>query len=117
VRRGELGGDDEVALVLALGIVDDNHHLPVPDVLDGLLDGGERRDGGAHGSLAARSRSTTFARTSTSRLTSSPGSRPPSVVTESGAAPRPRYDVECETALPCLHNGEAHAGNGDGVTH
>ena len=80
IRRGELRCDDEIALVLALGVVDDDHHLPVPDVLDGLLDRRERRDGGAHGSLAATSRSTTFASTSTSRLTSSPGSSRPSVV-------------------------------------
>ena len=83
VRRRELGGDDEIALVLALGIVDDDDHLPVPDVLDGLLDRRERCDGGAHDSLADRRRSTTFPSTSASRLTSSPGSSRPRVVTAS----------------------------------
>ena len=73
---GELRGDDEVALVLAVGIVDDDDHPAGADVLDRLLD---RRE------LAHRvvSRSTYFARTSTSRLTGSPGSREPSVVASS----------------------------------
>ena len=83
LRRRELRRADEIALVLALGIVDDDHHLPVPDVLDGLLDRRERGDGRAHDSLAATSRSTTFPSTSASRLTSSPGSSRPRVVTAS----------------------------------
>ena len=36
--RRELGGDDEVALVLAVGIVDDDDHPAGADVLDRLLD-------------------------------------------------------------------------------
>ena len=83
VRGPELRGDDDVPLVLALGIVDDDDHLPVPDVLDRLLDPRERCDGRAHGSLAANRRSTTLPSTSASRLTWSPGSRLPSVVTAS----------------------------------
>ena len=42
LRRGELRGDGEVALVLPVGRVDDHHELPLADVLDRLLDGGER---------------------------------------------------------------------------
>src|SRR4029077_11697260 len=83
IRRGELRRDDEIALVLALGIVDDADHLPVADVLDRRLDRRERGDGGAHDSLAATRRSTTFPSTLASRLSSSPGSRRPSVVTAS----------------------------------
>ena len=45
--RRELGGDDEVALVLAVGVVDDDDELAVADVLDRLLDRGERRRGSA----------------------------------------------------------------------
>ncbi len=41
--RGELGGDREVALVLAVLVVADDDHPPGADVLDRLLDGGERR--------------------------------------------------------------------------
>src|SRR5205085_7609076 len=83
IRRGELRGADEVALVLALGIVDDDDHLPVPDVLDCLLDRRERGDGRAHDGLPATRRSTTLPSTSASRLTSSPGWRRPRVVTAS----------------------------------
>ncbi len=43
---GELGRHGEVAFVLAVGRVDDNDHLPVPDVIESLLDGGEGRPGG-----------------------------------------------------------------------
>ncbi len=73
--RRELGGDDEVALVLAIGIVDDDDHPAGADVLDRFLDRREL----AH----VRSRSTYFASTSTSRLTESPGSSEPSVVASS----------------------------------
>src|SRR4029079_2492442 len=83
LRRREPGRADQIALVLALGIIDDDDHLPVADVLDGLLDRGERRDGRAHGSLPATRRSTTLPSTSASRLTSSAGSSRPRVVTAS----------------------------------
>ena len=88
--RRELGGDREVALVLAVGRVDDHHELALADVLDRLLDRRERRGtlGRAHCADrtprgSRRSRSTYFARTSTSRLTSPPGSSAPSVVASS----------------------------------
>jgi hypothetical protein len=42
LRGRELGGDDEVALVLAVRIVDDDHELAVANVLDRVLD---RREG------------------------------------------------------------------------
>jgi hypothetical protein len=42
LRRGELRGDRQVALVLAVGGVDHHHELPLADVLDRLLD---RREG------------------------------------------------------------------------
>src|SRR5581483_10231895 len=71
----EFRRDDEIALVLAVRVVDDDDHPAGADVLDRLLDRREL----AH----VRSFSTYFASTSTSRLTSSPGSREPSVVTSS----------------------------------
>ena len=40
--RGELGGDDEVALVLAVLVVDDHHDLALRHGGDGVGDGGER---------------------------------------------------------------------------
>src|SRR5581483_6787565 len=95
---GELGGDHEVALVLAVRIVDDDDEAAVADVLERLLDRGERGglpDGGHRSSLTARltnpayprarasSRSTYFASTSTSRFTSSPGASAPRVVAAS----------------------------------
>ena len=69
---------DEVALVLAIGVVDDDHDLAARDSGDGVLDRRER-----HGqfSLVASSRSTYFASTSTSRLTGWPTSRNPRLVT------------------------------------
>ena len=36
-----IGGDREVALVLAVGRVDDHHHPPGPDLRDRLFDGRE----------------------------------------------------------------------------
>src|SRR5262249_7484266 len=103
--RRELGGDHEVAFVLTVRVVDDDDEPAGADVLDGLLDGGERRrhchahrlaqyrlaagsrgpgpgPGGGPG-YRATSRSTYFASTSVSRLTSAPGSRLPRVVTAS----------------------------------
>ena len=41
--RRELGGDRQVALVLAVGRVDDDDELALADVLDRLLDRRERR--------------------------------------------------------------------------
>src|SRR5207244_6323966 len=73
----ELGGHDEVALVLAVGVVDDDHDLTFANGGDGVLDPGERH---AQSSLASR-RSAYLASRSTSRLTWSPGRRRPRVVT------------------------------------
>src|SRR5690606_34723154 len=73
-----LGGEDQVAFVLAVGVVDDDDHLPPPDGLGELFDGGEF----AH-RPAPSMRSTYLAITSTSMLTRSPGFRAPSVVTAS----------------------------------
>ena len=39
--RGQLGGDDEVAFVLPVLVVDQDEHAAVARVLDQLLDGGE----------------------------------------------------------------------------
>ena len=39
--RGVLGRHDEVALVLAIGVVDHDHHLALADGGDGVLDVGE----------------------------------------------------------------------------
>src|SRR2546430_10793413 len=44
LRRRELGRDDEVALVLAVGSVDDDDEASLPDVLDRVLDGRKRGD-------------------------------------------------------------------------
>ena len=77
VGRRELGRDRQVALVLAVLVVADDHHPARADVLDRLLDRGERR---AH---RATSFSTYLATTSTSRLTGAPGAAAPSVVRSS----------------------------------
>src|SRR5690606_10935892 len=70
------GGEDQVAFVLPVGIVDDDDHLAPPDGVGQLLDGGEF----GH-RVAPSMRSTYLAITSTSMLTRSPGWRVPSVVT------------------------------------
>src|SRR5206468_8256630 len=88
--RRELGGDRQVALVLAVGRVDHDHELSLPNVLDRVLDRGEQRrllvcGLGHQPEIVSRSISfsTYLASTSTSRLTSAPGSSAPSVVTSS----------------------------------
>ena len=55
--RRELGRDRQVALVLAVGRVDDDDELALADVLDRLFDRGERSRGLGHrlGHLAAKS--------------------------------------------------------------
>ena len=40
--RDLLGGDDQVALVLAVLVIDQDDHAPVAQLLEGLLDGAER---------------------------------------------------------------------------
>ena len=42
VRRGELGGDDQVALVLPVLVIDQDEHAAVARVLNDLLDAGEK---------------------------------------------------------------------------
>src|SRR5207247_686761 len=91
--RDILGSHDEVAFVLSIRVVDDDHHPAGPDVQQGLLDGREhgmvhrRLRCSAHvrapSAVEVRSRSTYFARTSTSRFTDSPTRAVPSVVTAS----------------------------------
>ena len=66
--RRELGGDREVALVLAVLVVADDDHPPGADVLDRLLDRARTA-----ALIGRTSFSTYFATTSTSRLTGAPG--------------------------------------------
>src|SRR5262249_14239131 len=88
---GELRPARQVALVLAVGRIDDDHELSGTDVLDRLLDGRERRllfepcghPADRSGGYRAANRSTYFASTSTSRFTTSPGSSEPRVVASS----------------------------------
>src|SRR5206468_3083851 len=87
---GELRRDREVALVLAVGRVDDDDELALADILDRVLDRGERspllaqRLGHAEEIVSrSTSRSTYLASTSASRFTSSPGPSRPSVVASS----------------------------------
>ena len=47
LRRRELGRHDEVALVLAVLVVDHDDDLAAPDGRDGVLDRGERRCAGS----------------------------------------------------------------------
>ena len=76
--RRELGGEHEVALVLAVLVVADDDHLAGADVLERLL------DRCANGPLIApTSFSTYLASTSTSRLTGVPDRAAPSVVRSS----------------------------------
>src|SRR5204863_5886509 len=82
VRRGELGGERQVALVLAVLGVADHDHLAVADVLEGVLDRAEG-DVAHAGTPLATSFSTYFASTSTSRLTDRPGAASPRFVRSS----------------------------------
>ena len=90
VGRDELRGDREVALVLAVLVVDDDDEAARADLVDRLLDGGEGARLGlgharspGHRNPGATSRSTYFASTSTSRFTGRPGARSRSVVASS----------------------------------
>src|SRR4051794_19587015 len=74
--RGELGGESEVALVLAILRVADDDHLSGADVLDGVFDRAERL-------LGHRAFTAYFASMSTSRLTGSPSAAAPRVVRSS----------------------------------
>src|SRR5690606_14067081 len=89
-RGGELGGEDQVAFVLPILVVDHHHRPPGRDLRHGPLDTldyvGERpvrrRAGlrGGHDPTPVTCFSTYLATMSTSRLTSSPTARRPSVV-------------------------------------
>ena len=74
LRRRQLGGEDQVALVLAVLVVDHDDRPARRDVRDRPLDGRESHD------RLATSFSTYLAITSTSRLTGSPTPLCPSVV-------------------------------------
>src|SRR5690606_21105222 len=96
---GRAGGHDQVALVLAVLVVDDHDDLASGDGRDGVLDRGEHRalapllgqrftghDGSSDSERVRSStppsrRSAYLAMTSTSMLTGSPTARRPSVVT------------------------------------
>ena len=70
LRGGLLGGEDEVALVLPVLVVDHDHRPSGGDLFDGLLDGGELRHCVLpRWKLLKTSFSTYLAITSTSRLT------------------------------------------------
>src|SRR5690606_39208424 len=90
LRCGLVGRVDQVSVLLAVLIIDDDHGAAVRDVLDGPFDGFDvhRRGGLDHRHLSsspppsstddpvrwtAASFSTYFASTSTSRFTESPG--------------------------------------------
>src|SRR5439155_19234991 len=75
----ELGGHDEVALVLAVLVVDHDDHAPGGDLLERLFDRGEHGLRGAH-ARTPTSRSTYLASTSTSMFTGAPGSASPRFV-------------------------------------
>ena len=104
--RGELGRHDEVALVLAVLVVDHDDDLAAPDGGDGLLDLGERH-ASALPSWRSR-RSTYLAITSTSRFTRSPGRR-----AERGDLGRVRDDGHGEPVVGHVDHGEADAVDGD----
>ncbi len=74
--RDELGGEHEIAFVLAIFVVDEDHHLAGADLVEGTRDAFE----GGHDWPPATSFSTCFARMSVSRLTRSPIASAPSVV-------------------------------------
>ena len=81
LRRRQLGGEDEVALVLPVRVVDHDHRAAGGDVGDGPVDAAELP--GAQLDVTgwtSTQRSTYFAITSTSRLTGSPTAVRPSVV-------------------------------------
>src|SRR6478736_8930123 len=79
--RGELRGQHEIALVLAVLAVADDDHLAAAEVLERVLDRGEAGAGcGGHLAPPGTSRSTYLASTSTSRLTFVPGPAAPRLV-------------------------------------
>src|SRR6266404_1286982 len=85
--RGDLvGGHDEVTLVLAVLVVDDDQHPPLPDLLDPFFDRGEARHDVSlltRTAVSSSDRSTYFPITSASMFTATPRSSRPRVVTSS----------------------------------
>src|SRR5207244_6076522 len=75
--------DDQVALVLAIGVVDDDDGLAPGDRVDRVLDGGERHRQFPSRELGTSKRSTYLAIRSASRFTAAPTSVCPRVVTAS----------------------------------
>ena len=115
---------DEVALVLAIGVVDDDHHPAGADVLERLLDRRERgcpRDrfrSFAHrhvlpsdpsAASSAMSRSTYFAITSISRFTRSPGTDR----SQRGHGERVRDQGDAHPVAGERGDRQAHAVHGD----
>src|SRR5690606_21905128 len=83
VRRRELGGDDDIALVLAVLGVDEDVGPPVAGVLEDILDRADRavvHIGRQLHQAVSCHRARYRASMSISRLTASPSFRPPSVV-------------------------------------
>ncbi len=120
--RDLLGRHDEVALVLAVGVVDHDHELAPLDGGDRVLDVGEGHQESCSlgiwlpmvGVLGVRSRSTYLARTSTSRFTPSPGL----AHAERGDREGVRHERDAEasaarSARPTAGDGEADAVDGD----
>ncbi len=107
--RDTFGRADEVTLVLAVLVVDDDDHLPRGQVGNGLRN---RRQG--HGALpgpmpAARKCRTYLPITSPSRCTASPGARSPSVVCCQGK----RNQTHLDSSRPGQAlNGQRHAVDG-----
>src|SRR5262249_43608185 len=81
LRRGLLSRDDQVALVLAVGVVHDDDGLTAGDGFDRVLDRGERHHQFPSREVDASRRSTYLAIRSASRLTAAPLSLCPRVVT------------------------------------
>ena len=104
--RHLLGRDDEVALVLAVLVVDDDDELAARDRVDGSFD---RVEGHGVLRLAAAERSTYLAIRSTSRFTRSPGGAVPSVVTASVCG----ITATANAVVVAAGDGEADAVDGD----
>ena len=105
--RGELGRERQVALVLAVLVVAHDHHPPAADVLDRLLDRGERRGraGNAHARTASQPLHVLGEHVHLDVDAVAPAARAPSVVRlERLGDQRDREAVVVERA-----DGEAHA--------
>ena len=115
IRRRELGRDREVALVLAILVVDDDDEAALADLLDRLLDGREGALGAGldchrHGRmLPGSSFSTYLASTSVSRFTSSPAVE----LAERRDLERVRDQRHLEARLVDRGDGERDAVHGD----